>query len=132
MNLKRKRNWVSLSVWTLLAFLVVGAIAAWCLRSSVPNIDAATAEQLLVAADQLSERAPGPIDEGQWPVAISKHSPQSVRVTKNGVYVELRSFFVTEEGLFLLPTNSSFNPAIGGDPSYRQLRERVYWYEIKG
>lgn len=132
MDADRKRQWLLLGVCTLSAVLVAATITAWCLRSAIPNIDAAAAEQLTDAADQLSEHSDAFIPKAVWPDAISKLSPKSVRVTKNGVYVELRSFFVTQEGLFLLPTDSSFQPQVRGDPSYRQLRQRVYWYEIKG
>ncbi|MGI8980520.1 MAG: hypothetical protein ACR2FY_14930 [Pirellulaceae bacterium] len=132
MDGKRKSHWLSLIAYTFVAVLAAVAIAAWWPRSAIQNVDAATEVQLLAAADQCSLHSDGFVPKAVWPDAISKLSPKSVHVTKYGVYVKLHSFFVTEDGLFLLPTSSSFQPQERGDPIYRQLRPRVYWYEIKG
>lgn len=116
----------------LIGVIAVAAVAVWFIRSPIPRIDAAQAAELCAAADHLSERQKGDVQKTEWPETISKLSPNSVRVTNDGVYVVRRSFFVTEEGVFLLPTKSAFQPTSQGDPSYRQLQQQVYWYEIKG
>ncbi len=116
----------------LIGVVAVVAITVWFFRSPIPRIDAAQAAELCAAADHLSEGKKDNVQKSEWPEAISKLSPKSVRVTNEGVYVVRRSFFVTEAGIFLLPTNSSFQPTLQGDPSYRQLRERIYWYDVKG
>ena len=131
MDAKRKSHRLSLGFTAIFVVTVIAAVAACGLRSGIPSIDTAAADQLRAAADQLGEHH-GSVDKAFWPTVIQKLSPKSVKVSKDGVYVVLRSFFVTEQGLFLLPTNSPFQPSQGSDPSYRQLHERVYRYEIKG
>src|SRR6478752_5052167 len=112
----KQKHWFSLRVLAVtgIAVLVATGAVVWCAKSRIPNIDATTAKQLHTAADQLSEHSDGAVDKATWPVAISKFSPKSVRVTTNGIYVKVRSSFVEEQGLFLLPTNSSFQPTVSG------------------
>lgn len=127
----QKPRFISFGV-SLVGAIAAVVIAAWFFRSPIPSIDAVQAEELCAAADHLSEWQEGDVQKSGWPEAIVRLAPKSVRVTDIGVYLELERFFVTEHGLFVLPSTSSYRPTPGGDPSYRLLRERVYWYEIKG
>lgn len=109
-------------------------VAAWyVLRSPVPRIDAATAARLSAFADRWVQPAEdSQIAPDSWPAEVRGLRPQSVRLTADGLYIELGSQFVTSWGLFILRSDSPFQPTRTTDPSYRLLQERVYWYEVKG
>lgn len=109
-------------------------VAAWAVyRSQVPNIDALTADELAAATDQWCELLPnGNVPAEQWPTAVRKLCPQAVRVTPDGVYIERGSRFVESWGIFILRSRSAFQPSTDTDPSYHRLRDRVFWYEVKG
>lgn len=107
--------------------------AGYVLRSPVPRIDAATAEKLSAFADRWVQPAgDSQIAPDSWPAEVSRLDPQSVRLTADGLYIELGSRFIESWGLFILRSDSSFQPTRTTDPSYRLLEGRVYWYEVKG
>ena len=119
----------------VLAAVVTMAVlaAGYVLRSPVPRIDAATAARLSAFADRwVQPDGDSQIAPDSWPEEVRRLRPQSVRLTADGMYIELGSRFVESWGLFILRTGSSFQPSRGTDPSYRLLEGPVYWYEIKG
>ena len=111
---------------------------AWsCFRSPIPNIDTATADQLAEVGDRWWRSRRGVdsvwhVPKVDWPRVISRFTPKSVRVSRDGINIVVGSFFVEEWGLFVLPEESVFKPTEGGDPSYHHLTGRVFWYKIKG
>lgn len=123
---------------TFLSLAAASLGLAWyCLRSPVPDIDPTTADQLAEAADRWwrdrrGDRSAWDVPEADWPTVVRRFAPKSARVSPDGVQIVVGSFFVEEWGLFVLPERSEFKPIEGSDPSYCQLKGRVYWYEIKG
>jgi hypothetical protein len=121
-----------------IAWMVVTAslflFAAWfVLRSPVPWIDAATADRLAAITDKWCERGSiGKVPPDQWPAEVRRVRPRSVRLTADGLSIELGSRFVESWGLFILRSDSPFQATRTTDPSYRLLQGRVYWYEVKG
>lgn len=118
----------------MLAVACVAVAAIWSLGDSpVPSVDELAATKLSAAADQLMLRGPeGRVPEDRWPAEIRQFNPETVRVAPEGVYLKTGGFFVTERGIFVLSPRSSFRPVTGGDPSYRSLANKIYWYEIQG
>jgi hypothetical protein len=96
------------------------------------DIDANLAEKLTNEADELCAKFDGEIPIDAWPDEIAKLKPEFLRIREEGLYIRLRSFFVTESGLFVLRRASKFNPQSDGDPFYRLLYARVYRYRIEG
>jgi hypothetical protein len=117
------------------AFIPVVLAVTWFLflRSPIPDIDQATADQLGAIADGWYPQWTGKtVPESEWPQAVKRLRPKSVRVTPEGVYIMKEQKGTEERGVFVHLTVSSFLPTPGGDPSYRLIRDRVYWYEING
>jgi hypothetical protein len=119
----------------LLGITLLVTLAWLCLRSPVPEPDAATAEALEAAAETWWR--PGglarTIPEAEWPPELRRLGPtKEIRVTNQGVFIPFGSSFVEEWGLFVLPKGSSFRPQEGTDPSFRWIRGRIYRYDIKG
>ena len=116
------------------AALTVIVVGSWAvLRSPVPDIDPPAADLLSAEADRWCNESPNrAIPQPEWPVKVQKLRPRTVRVTSDGLYIERGSRFMESWGILVLRTGSTFEPAEGNDPSYRLLRGRVYWYEVKG
>lgn len=66
------------------------------------------------------------------PSAFLRADPKSMRLTEEGVYLVINSFFGEEDGVFILKKDTSFIPAQGGDPSYEKVSGRVYTYHLSG
>jgi len=116
-------------------FLVV--VARAYLWPAAPHIDRAMAQSLGAIADKLwssrsTEDYPEHIESWNWPAEIRGLTPKSVWLTRDGLYIKLGEMFVRAWGLFILPSASTFHPPEKGDPSYRQLEGRVYWFRIEG
>src|SRR5262245_46844826 len=126
------------TIWkVLLVLIAVIAGAFYFLWPAPPAIDMATAESLGTITDgwwssRSSEDVRDWIEPSDWPPEIRRFTPKSVRFGRDGVYIKLQSLFVMQWGLFVLPTGSTFKPTDRGDPSYRHLQGRVYWYKIDG
>ena len=118
-------------MWLLFAALLVVLGWFWW-PGSEP--DSATTAALEAAAEEWWQpsRSDRTIPEDEWPAELRRLNPTNVRVTAEGVFISLRSFYVAEWGLFVLPHGSAFQPQSGTDPSFRLLRGRVYRYVIKG
>ena len=80
---------------------------------------------IIHAADELYQ-----VDE--LPNEIESLKPVDVLIKEEGVYIQLDRFFVTEEGIFILRQSSNFNPEGRGDPYFRQIEGRLYWYYVTG
>jgi hypothetical protein len=120
----------------LIGVAVLAAViaVAWAaLRTSIPTIDQPTADLLSATADRWCEQWPDrKVLSDEWPMEVRQLCPQSVWVTPDGVYIKRGSRFVEEWGVFVHRSGSALKPSGGIDPSYRPLRGRVYWYEVKG
>jgi hypothetical protein len=130
-----QRNWfVALAVGIASAAGVVWAL----LKPTNPTIDEVRANRLASEGEQLWEkygrgtRASETVPVNDWPDEIRRFQPESVTVTREGIFIKLSSFYVTAKGIFVLPEASQFQPTQGSDPSFRHLRGRVYCYEIQG
>lgn len=109
-------------------------VGAWAiLRTPVPEIDSPTADRLSATIDRWCEQFPNSVvPPEEWTEEVKQLRPHSVRVTPDGVYIERGSCFVESWGVFVHRTGSELRLSGGTDPSYRLLRGRVYWYEVKG
>ena len=58
--------------------------------------------------------------------------PKEVIVHEEGMYLETWSFFVECDGLFVLPPGSTFDPSNSGDPAYKRIEGRLYYYKVVG
>ena len=120
-----------LIVLAVAAVLVIASCVIW--RWPISKMEPGQADQLSVLADHWCEqRMHDHIPEAEWPAEIRALSPTSVFVMPEGVYIERGSFCVEAWGIFVLRTGTPFQPKQAGDPSYRHIRDRVYWFEIKG
>ena len=120
-------------VLVVVAVMLLLLAAGYFLWSPVPRIDAATAANLSAFADRWVQPAGNSqIAPDSWPAEVRRLRPRSVRLTADGMYIELGSRFVASWGLFILRSGSQFQPTHTTDPSYRLLQGRVYWYEVKG
>ena len=74
----------------------------------------------------------GPIEAQWWPVDIVALKPTAARKTQQGIYIQLRSFFSEESGLFFPADVGQFQSEMTNNPSFNKLSESVYSYHIKG
>ncbi len=44
----------------------------------------------------------------------------------------INEFFVEEDGVFILKSDTDFTPSRSGDPRYKKVSGRVYTYHISG
>lgn len=124
------KTWKALCACGVVA--IVSAIPWVAFGSAVPEIDESTADRLAATADGWCTAAVREVPPGEWTVEVQQLRPQAVKVTPDGVYIEQRTRFAESQGVFVLRSGSTFQPANGTDPSFRPLRGRVYWYEVKG
>jgi hypothetical protein len=89
------------------------------------RIHAAGVQNIIQAADRL-------VKVQNLPNEIKSLKPLSVLVADEGVYIQLDGYFVTAEGIFVLRKSSDFNPERHGDPFFRQMEGRLYWYYVTG
>ena len=78
----------------------------------------------------------GQVEVQWWPKEIAELKPKEIRSTEEGIYIELRSFFGEESGLFIPASKTGLDqtdPSVDStDPSYRPLYNNIYSYHIKG
>jgi hypothetical protein len=89
------------------------------------RIHAVGVQNIIRAADKLDQVQ-------NLPDEIRSLKPIDVLITDEGVYIQLDGFFVTAEGIFIPRKSSDFNPEGRGDPSYRHIEGRLYWYSVTG
>ena len=94
----------------------------WVLEKRVFDVGV---QSIIQAADKLEHVQ-------NLPDEIKSVKPVDVFITDEGVYIQLDGFFVTAEGIFILRESSNFNPEEQGDPFYRQIESRLYWYYVTG
>ena len=82
-------------------------------------------QNIIQAADNLDQIQ-------NLPDEIKSLNPVDVSITDEGVYIQLDGYFVTAEGIFIQRESSKLNPKDHGDPSYRQIEGRLYWYYVTG
>jgi hypothetical protein len=99
----------------------------------VPNLDAATVDTILSDARLVLRSAPvGPLERSDWPESITAISPESVRVTDEGLYIVTYSFFVEESGFFVARDLAHFEWKQRGDPTFVQIRDALFEYHVTG
>lgn len=74
----------------------------------------------------------GSYPDERWPGEFSELNPESVRIEKNGVYIVMHGFFVSESGVYIPANGMKPDTANTEDPAYNEINDNVYWYEIKG
>jgi hypothetical protein len=98
----------------------------------------ASADRLREAAQSLRARAPAKehslvdLPRASWPAAFRSIAPKQVQIDKYGVSLVTRSFFVESEGLYIVFEGAAPPEEREGDPSFRKLSERVYWFQYTG
>ena len=133
------RKWVGCLGLPLLLFALCAGFSTW--MKHVPDIDDATADELLTYANRVWER-PADMKDGErwwfdpkdanWPDSIRGMRPVFVAVTQDGLFITRGEFFVESWGYFVLPNGSTFDPPQRGENSYRHLRGRVYRFHKAG
>jgi hypothetical protein len=111
----------------LLAASVVGLLVFaypydWILEKRIHEVGV---QNIIHVADRLDQVQ-------NLPDEIKSLKPVYVLIADEGVYIQLDGFFVTAEGIFILRKSSDFNPERRGDPYYRQIEGRLYWYYVTG
>ena len=126
--------------FSLLAVVAIGAASFWHL-ASLESYDANDFEDLEIlktrAAEGLhvfvvAEGSTGfDVPEDQWPPEFADLNPVGVRVTKEGLWIRLDKFFVTESGIFF--PRHKIDPAMfRGDPALYFIEQGVFGYHIRG
>jgi hypothetical protein len=72
------------------------------------------------------------LPESDWPAGIRKLDPEAVRIAHDGVFVQQRSRFVGEVGIFIAFAGKHVNTEPGQDPAFKLIADRLYSYKIKG
>ena len=140
MERRLPRRRINTVVW--FGLLIAGCTGAIQWMKHVPDVDDATAEQMLADADRMWEqKTRGHEGEARWfarlhdaemPPSFQRLKPHSVTLTQEGVEITMGGFFVESWGYFVLPSASTYEPRRDGDPSYRLLRGRVYRFHVAG
>ena len=94
----------------------------WVLEKRVFDVGV---QRIIQAADKLDHVQ-------NLPDEIKSLKPVDIFITDQGVYIQLDGFFVTAEGIFIMRKSSNLNPEEQGDPFYRQIESRLYWYYVTG
>jgi hypothetical protein len=119
--------------WALIGGGLVVVAAGVALLPTRPRFDADRAARLEAAVAAWwpppDRFEPNPT---KWPDDVSRLKPRRVYVTASGVFIETERFFVSSSGVFVLPAGSPFVPPANGDPMFRRLASRVYWYHSPG
>lgn len=63
---------------------------------------------------------------------IEKLNPKKVYATNHGLYIVLQSAFVSESGIFIPHENVNVDTSSKMDPLYKEMKNGIYWYSIKG
>lgn len=80
----------------------------------------------------LRQHKVGEVPAELWPEAIWSLSPQSVFVHRDGVSIAKYRFYVQESGIYLVFKDAPLPEENSGDPAYRRLADRIYWYHFAG
>lgn len=117
-----------MTIRTLAAAMLILAVAA-CGREPTE----AELGEIRSAATVVLQAHPGndPVPAAEWPAAIARLEPESVRTSREGLYIKTGSSFVRERGLFV-PRSAYFLPSPGSDPSHTVIGDGVYAYRIDG
>ena len=94
----------------------------WVLEKRVYDVGV---QNIIQAADRLEHPQ-------NFPEEIRALKPVHVLITDEGVYIQLDGLFVTSEGVFILRESSNMVPEGHGDPYYRPIEGRLYWYHVTG
>lgn len=98
------------------------------------NFDSEELSLIEKEASELLSKYPEPNFDFEYSAQnnIAKLKPESVYVTKNGLYIVLNSGFSSESGIYVPREGIAVNTDDGQDPLYKALSKKVFSYEIKG
>ncbi len=113
---------VLLSAASCIGLLIFAYPYGWVLEKRIYDVGV---QNIIQAADRLEHSQ-------NLPAEIRSLKPVDVMITDDGVYIQLDGSFVTSEGLFVLRDSSSMTPEDRGDPFYRPIEGRLYWYYVTG
>jgi hypothetical protein len=139
----KKRNRIICGAIAAFALMAISAIAIWFLFGRGASASAAASRlnvsEAEAAVDRIYSSASPNRSNGfvsystpAIPPELKRASPKSIRVTDKGVYLRINEFFVEEDGIFILKSETDFKPSGAGDPSYKKVSGRVYTYHISG
>jgi hypothetical protein len=129
---------------TAFAVAVLSTIVVGCGSFDRPDAKALVQRvgegRILSAAESLrpsasanaTSRTCHPVARDAWPEPIRQLDPESVCVDSDGVFIRKHGFFVQEEGIYLVFEASEPPEEGSGDPSFRQVFNRIYWYQFRG
>jgi hypothetical protein len=116
--------------------MLVIAGAASLLTACAPNVSESLAGDLAKDAKPLLDSGcKDPtrwVDPEQLPASFKQLQPERVAISKQGLNVTTRTFFVLAWGVFIPCDPRSFRPVPGGDPGYEPVGHDVYTYHIAG
>jgi hypothetical protein len=116
--------------------MILAIVATSCSNrdADVAAVSRIGPERLVADANSLRSKASGSSSVAQtlWPASIRELGPMNVHTNQEGVFVQLRTRFVEEEGVFLAFDGAIIQTGPHHDPSFRLIDKQVYWYKIKG
>lgn len=125
---------------SLMVLVTIGVVSFWQI-ASLENYNASDFEDLEIlktrAAEGLhvfvvAEGARGfELPEHQWSTEFRALNPVGVRVTREGLWIRLDKFFVTESGIFF-PRDKIDPGMFRGDPALYFIEHGVFGYHIRG
>lgn len=108
----------------ILAGIFISMVVSGCMKKI--TIEDETAARLCKLANSK-------LDQQTLAVEIAgllKVDTSKVRISKEGIYVVMRAYYVIEDGIFI--SLSEKEMPMSGDPSYIRLHGCVYRYHISG
>ncbi|WP_444930280.1 hypothetical protein ACJJIF_21460 [Microbulbifer sp. SSSA002] len=115
----------------LLALALVSVVASCTCHSNEDDFDVEKLCSISSEFLNLGEEV-GLLGAQWWPKEIVELNSKEIRKTKKGVYIQIRSWFSEESGLYIPVADAKVEIDDSSDPSYRQLCENVYSCHIKG
>jgi hypothetical protein len=126
------------------AILTLSFLAAGCGRFAQQDggrlVKSVGPDRLREAAASVRLRVAVPTTEGECrdvpeellPDALRDLEAQNVCVRANGLMITKYMFFVEAEGLFIVFDGAELPKEDGGDPAFRRLSDRIYWFQFTG
>jgi hypothetical protein len=86
--------------------------------------------QAIVLLDTMKNN--GSINKEDWKKPIAALEPESLVVKDEGLYIKTGGFLMAEHGFFIPRPHTTVNQGSGTDPSYQNIGNGIYRYEVKG
>jgi hypothetical protein len=124
---------------TVATLCLTGALALWaCDRRAAAHVLVTEIgpARLRSAAQTLRRPVEADVEEtvprNLWPPEVVRCRPERVQVSRDGVYLQLHSFFVTESGLYVQFEGAPAPPEGPGELTFRRMWEGIYWFHYAG